>query len=105
MQRVALYSGTFDPVTNGHVDVIRAASRLCDRLIVAIGVHPGKTPLFTAGERMELIEKVCAAEAAAQRCELSVVTFEGLAVTAAREVGATIIVRGLRDGTDLDYEM
>lgn len=105
MKRVALYTGTFDPVTNGHVDVIRAAARLCDRLVVAIGLHPGKTPLFTAEERAELIEKVCAAEAAAQKCELSVVTFSGLAVTAAREVGAGVIVRGLRDGTDLDYEM
>jgi pantetheine-phosphate adenylyltransferase len=105
MERVALYSGTFDPVTNGHVDVIRAASRLCDRLVVAIGVHPGKTPLFTVEERASLIDKVCAAEAAAQQCELSVITFEGLAVEAARAAGASIIVRGLRDGTDLDYEM
>ena len=53
MQRVALYTGSFDPVTNGHVDVIRAASRLCDRLVVAIGLHPGKTPLFSAQERVE----------------------------------------------------
>jgi pantetheine-phosphate adenylyltransferase len=105
MQRVALYTGTFDPVTNGHVDVIRAASRLCDRLVVAIGVHPGKAPLFTAQQRAAMIEQVCAAEAAAQHCELSVVTFSGLAVEAAREVGAGVIIRGLRDGTDLDYEM
>jgi pantetheine-phosphate adenylyltransferase len=105
MQRVALYTGSFDPVTNGHVDVIRAASRLCDRLIVAIGVHPGKAPLFTAQERAAMIQRVCAAEAAAEQCELSVVTFSGLAIEAAREVGASVIIRGLRDGTDLDYEM
>lgn len=105
MQRVALYTGSFDPVTNGHVDVIRAASRLCDRLVVAIGVHPGKAPLFSAQERAGMIQQVCASDAAAQQCELSVVTFSGLAVEAAREVGAGVIIRGLRDGTDLDYEM
>ncbi|WP_298356790.1 pantetheine-phosphate adenylyltransferase [Rhodoblastus sp.] len=105
MQRVALYTGSFDPVTNGHVDVIRAASRMCDRLVVAIGLHPGKTPLFSAEERSDMIMRVCAAEAAAQNCELSVVTFSGLAVEAARAAGASLIIRGLRDGTDLDYEM
>uniref|UniRef100_UPI0035AE08F1 pantetheine-phosphate adenylyltransferase n=1 Tax=Rhodoblastus sp. TaxID=1962975 RepID=UPI0035AE08F1 len=105
MQRVALYTGSFDPVTNGHVDVIRAASRLCDKLVVAIGVHPGKAPLFTAQERAAMIQQVCAADAEAHHCELSVVTFSGLAVEAAREVGAGIIIRGLRDGSDLDYEM
>jgi pantetheine-phosphate adenylyltransferase len=105
MQRVALYPGSFDPVTNGHVDVIRAAARLCDRLVVAIGVHPGKTPLFTTEERADMIDKVCAAEAAARGCEISVVTFDGLAVEAARNHGATLIIRGLRDGGDLDYEM
>ncbi|MGO8739078.1 pantetheine-phosphate adenylyltransferase [Rhodoblastus sp.] len=105
MQRVALYTGSFDPVTNGHVDVIRAASLLCDRLVVAIGLHPGKTPLFSAEERAEMILRVCAAEAAARNCELTVMTFDGLAVEAARAAGAALMIRGLRDGTDLDYEM
>jgi pantetheine-phosphate adenylyltransferase len=105
MKRVALYSGSFDPLTNGHVDVIRGALLLCDRLIVAIGVHPGKAPLFTAEERAEMIETVCAPLAGKLNCEFEVVTFAGLAVDAARENGAGIIVRGLRDGTDLDYEM
>ena len=105
MKRVALYTGTFDPITNGHVDVIRAALRLCDRLVVAIGVHPGKAPLFTAQERVDMIEEVCAPYAGKANCELEVVTFNGLAVEAARETGAGLIVRGLRDGTDLDYEM
>ncbi len=105
MQRIALYTGSFDPVTNGHVDVIRAASRLCDRLVVAIGLHPGKTPLFSAEERSDMIMKVCAPEAAARNCTLAVVTFDGLAVEAARAAGAGLIIRGLRDGTDLDYEM
>ncbi len=105
MQRVALYPGSFDPVTNGHVDVIRGAMRLCDRLVVAIGVHPGKAPLFTAGERAAMLASVCAADAAAAACDFSVVTFDGLAIDAARKAGAGIIVRGLRDGSDLDYEM
>lgn len=105
MQRVALYPGSFDPVTNGHVDVIRGAMRLCDRLVVAIGVHPGKTPLFTAEERADLLEKVCAADAAAAGCVFSVATFSGLAIDAARKAGARMMVRGLRDGSDLDYEM
>jgi pantetheine-phosphate adenylyltransferase len=105
MQRVALYPGSFDPVTNGHVDVIRAASKLCDRLVVAIGVHPGKTPMFSTDERADMIQKICAAEAAERGCEIAVVTFDGLAVEAARKNGATLIIRGLRDGSDLDYEM
>ncbi|MBB4199492.1 pantetheine-phosphate adenylyltransferase [Rhodoblastus sphagnicola] len=105
MIRVALYSGSFDPVTNGHIDVIRAAMGLCDRLVVAIGTHPGKSPLFTVEERADLLRQVCAEDALAKNCELAVSTFAGLAVEAAREHGASVIIRGLRDGTDLDYEM
>ena len=105
MKRVALYTGSFDPITNGHVDVIRAALCLCDRLVVAIGVHPGKAPLFTAQERVDMIKEVCAPYAGKAKCELEVVTFKGLAVEAARETGAGLIVRGLRNGSDLDYEM
>jgi pantetheine-phosphate adenylyltransferase len=105
MNRTALYTGSFDPITNGHVDVIRAAMSLCDRLILAIGVHPGKSPLFSAEERADLIRQVCAADAAARGCEIVVVSFSGLAVEAAREAGARLIIRGLRDGSDLDYEM
>jgi pantetheine-phosphate adenylyltransferase len=105
MIRVALYTGSFDPVTNGHIDVIRAAMGLCDRLIAAIGVHPGKAPLFSAEERAALLREVCAEDAREKNCELVVCTFAGLAVEAARTHGARVIVRGLRDGTDLDYEM
>ena len=103
--RIAIYTGSFDPLTNGHVDVIRQAAVVCDRLVVGIGVHPGKVPVFSAEERAELIRAACAEQLAAQKCELQVVTFAGLAVEAAREHGARIVVRGLRDGTDLDYEM
>jgi pantetheine-phosphate adenylyltransferase len=105
MIRVALYAGSFDPLTNGHVDVIESAGVLCGELIVAIGVHPGKTPMLGAEERAGLIEKVCAGLLAARACKLSVRMFSGLAVEAARAAGASLILRGLRDGTDLDAEM
>ena len=105
MARIAFYTGSFDPVTNGHADVIAAAAGLCDRLVVAIGVHPGKTPVLSVDERAELLRKVATPLLAAKGAELEVVTFDDLAVDAARRAGASIIIRGLRDGTDLDYEM
>ncbi len=105
MPRTALYTGSFDPVTDGHVALVVAAARLCDTLVVAIGVHPGKAPLFTVDERRTLIVQSCAALLEGAGCSLQVVTFAGLAVEAARKAGATVIVRGLRDGSDLDYEM
>lgn len=105
MKRVALYTGSFDPLTNGHVDVIRCAAGLFDELVVAIGAHPGKDPLFSAEERAGLVGAACHGLVAARSCKLLVRIFSGLAVDAAREAGASFIVRGLRDGTDLDYEM
>ena len=105
MPRTALYTGSFDPVTNGHVALLTAAARLCDRLVVAIGVHPGKAPMFSVEERRALIAVSCADVVRGAGCTLDVVTFAGLAVDAARDHGASVIVRGLRDATDLDYEM
>ncbi|HEY1541293.1 MAG TPA: pantetheine-phosphate adenylyltransferase [Xanthobacteraceae bacterium] len=105
MPRVALYAGSFDPVTNGHIDVVRQAVRLVDRLVLAIGVHPGKAPLFSAEERLAMLEETCGPLARAAGCELACVTFDDLAVSAASRVGAAMLIRGLRDGTDLDYEM
>jgi pantetheine-phosphate adenylyltransferase len=105
MSLIAIYTGSFDPVTNGHLDVIRQACRMVDRLVLGIGVHPGKAPLFTAEEREGLLERVCSPIAAEVGATLDVVTFSGLAIDAAREAGATVMIRGLRDGTDLDYEM
>jgi pantetheine-phosphate adenylyltransferase len=105
MPRVALYAGSFDPVTNGHLDVIRQAVRLADRLVIAIGIHPGKAPLFPADERLAMLADVCAPVAKAAGCELATVTFDDLVVALARREGATVLIRGLRDGTDLDYEM
>src|SRR5215470_2647009 len=104
-RRVALFAGSFDPITNGHVDVVGKAVRLAERLVVAIGIHPGKTPLFSPDERLAMIEEVCAPLARAAGCELATVTFAELVVTAARRAGATILVRGVRDATDFDYEM
>jgi len=102
--RVALYTGSFDPLTNGHLDVLRNAAAIFERIVVAIGVHPGKTPMFSAEERAELIWTVCQAEIAGSNCQFDVVTFSGLAVAAARQHGADVLLRGIRDGTDLDYE-
>ena len=105
MTRSAFYAGSFDPVTNGHVDVIAGACRLCDRLVLAIGVHPGKTPVFSAQERAALLREVAGPIAAAAGVELEVATFDDLTVTAARRAGAGLMIRGLRDSTDFDYEM
>src|SRR5262245_7293687 len=105
MPRVALYAGSLDPVSNGHIDVARQARRLADRLVLAIGLHPGKAPLFSADERLAMLAETCAPLAKQAGCELACVTFDGLVVTAAQRAGAGILIRGLRDGTDLDYEM
>jgi len=105
MPRIALYPGSFDPVTNGHLDVVRHAVVLCDRLIVAVGVHSSKKPLFSTDERLKMVQEVFGPVAAKAGCGLDATTYDNLTVTAARDNGATIMIRGLRDGTDLDYEM
>ncbi|MET4800740.1 pantetheine-phosphate adenylyltransferase [Bradyrhizobium sp. LB11.1] len=105
MPRIAFYPGSFDPITNGHLDVVRNSVSLCDRLVVAVGVHPGKKPLFSTEERLKMLHDVCGPVAAQAGCTLEAVTYDDLAVSAARKYGATIMIRGLRDGTDLDYEM
>lgn len=105
MSRIAFYAGSFDPVTNGHLDVIAGACRLCDHLVLAIGIHPGKTPIFPAAERARLLREVSEPIAAAEEATVEVITFDSLAVWAARDSGATLFIRGLRDGSDLDYEM
>jgi len=105
MTRTGFYSGSFDPVTLGHTDVIRRAAAIVDKLVIGIGVNPGKAPMFTEAERVDMLESEVAPVAAESGCKISVVTFSGLAVQAAALHGAGIIVRGLRDGTDFDYEM
>jgi pantetheine-phosphate adenylyltransferase len=105
MPRIALYAGSFDPVTNGHLDVVCRAVRLADRLVLAIGLHPGKAPLFTADERLVMLEEACAPLARAAGCELSCITFSDLVIEVAHRMSATVLIRGLRDATDFDYEM
>ncbi len=105
MPRIALYAGSFDPVTNGHLDVVRQATRLADKLVLAIGIHPGKAPLFPTDDRLAMLEEVCRPLAKQTGCEIVFTTFADLVVTAAKRAGATVLIRGLRDGSDFDYEM
>jgi pantetheine-phosphate adenylyltransferase len=105
MKRIGFTSGSFDPVTNGHLDVIRRAARMVDELVIGIGVHPGKAPLFTTDEKIEMLKAETAGIAKATGCTIEISTFDKLTVDAAKAVGATLIFRGLRDGTDFDYEM
>jgi pantetheine-phosphate adenylyltransferase len=97
---VALYAGSFDPPTYGHVDLVERASRLFPRVIVAIGVHPTKAPLFTIDERTALLSSILARHA-----NVVVEKFEGLLVDYAKRAGARVIVRGLRVGGDFEYEL
>ena len=105
MPRIAFYSGSFDPMTNGHLDVMMHAAALCDRLVVGVGTHPSKSGLFTVEERLAMIREAGTQALASEGCELEAIAFSGLAIEAARAAGARIIVRGLRDSTDFDYEM
>ena len=103
-ERVGLYPGTFDPVTNGHLDVISRAARLLDRLVIGVAINIGKGPLFPLEERVELVQAEAEAIGARNGCRIEVRPFEGLLVGFAQEVGAQMIVRGLRAVTDFDYE-
>ena len=105
MIRTGFFSGSFDPMTNGHLDVIGHAAWLCDRLVVGVGSNPNKAGLFTVEERLDLIRDAAAPVLEGSGCALDVVSFAGLAVEAARAAGATLILRGLRDSTDFNYEM
>ena len=105
MTRTGFYSGSFDPVTNGHLEVLDRAARLVDRLVIGIGVHPSKAPLFTVDEKIAMLEEAADPIAKRTGCAIETKTFAGLVVDAAKAAGATAIFRGLRDGTDLDYEM
>jgi pantetheine-phosphate adenylyltransferase len=103
-RRIGLYPGTFDPVTNGHMDVIDRAARLLDRLVVGVAINAGKGPLFPLEERVELVRAETAKLADRHGCEVVVQPFTGLLIGFAREVGARMIVRGLRAVSDFDYE-
>lgn len=104
-QHVAIYAGSFDPLTNGHLDVLKGALAIADQVLVAVGVQASKTPLFSFDERVSLLNASAREELGATADRLSIIAFEGLVISAARKHGAGMMIRGLRDGTDLDYEM
>jgi len=101
-KRVALYPGTFDPMTLGHLDILKRASSLCDKLVVAVAINRNKNPLFSLDERVEMIENVVSPFR--ERIEVEVKPFEGLLIHYTEQVGATMIVRGLRAVSDFEYE-
>jgi len=105
MSRTIFYAGSFDPVTFGHLDLIARAARLFDRVVVGVGVHHGKKPLFADAERVSLLRDEIARLGLAGSGAAEVVTFDNLVVDAARSHGAAAILRGIRDATDFDYEM
>jgi pantetheine-phosphate adenylyltransferase len=97
---IAVYPGSFDPITNGHLDLVERGARLCDRLIVAVLGNESKQPLFTVAERMEMLREVVR-----DYPNVEVDSFEGLLVDYARQKGATAIVRGIRAISDYEYEL
>lgn len=103
-RHVALYPGTFDPMTLGHLDIIQRAVKLVDHLVIGVATNPSKSPLFTLDERLEMVRHETAPLAGDGRATIEVRTFEKLLVKFAEEVGANIIVRGLRAVSDFEYE-
>ncbi len=102
--RIGLYPGTFDPITLGHVDIIRRAAMLVDRLVIGVAINCDKGPLFSLEERVEMIEQECAARSQDIGTEIIAHPFENLLINCAHDVGAQVIVRGLRAVSDFEYE-
>ena len=102
--RIGLYPGTFDPITLGHIDIIRRASLLVDRLVIGVAINRDKAPLFALEERVAMLEKDCADLSEQTGTEIIVHPFENLLINCAHDVGAQVIVRGLRAVADFEYE-
>ncbi|MFN3273120.1 MAG: pantetheine-phosphate adenylyltransferase [Paracoccus sp. (in: a-proteobacteria)] len=102
--RIGLYPGTFDPITLGHIDIIQRAMALVDRLVIGVAINRDKGPLFTLEERVAMVQAECAEIAACTGGEILVHPFENLLIDCARDVGAGLIVRGLRAVADFEYE-
>jgi pantetheine-phosphate adenylyltransferase len=98
--QVAVYAGSFDPPTFGHLDLVDRASKLFPRVVVALGVHPARVPLFSVEERLGLMQSICAPYS-----NVEVASFHGLLVDYGKSIGARVVVRGLRAGTDFEYEL
>ncbi|QFU09150.1 Phosphopantetheine adenylyltransferase [Rhodobacteraceae bacterium THAF1] len=102
--RTGLYPGTFDPVTEGHLDIIRRATALVDKLVIGVAINRDKGPLFSLEERVAMIQAECADIAEDTGCEIIAHPFENLLIHCARDVGASVIIRGLRAVADFEYE-
>ncbi len=104
LEKIGIYPGTFDPITNGHTDIIGRAARLLDKLIVGVAINPGKAPIFSIDERVELAREEIKHLENGLSDRIEVIPFQSLLIHFAHEVGATAIIRGLRAVSDFDYE-
>jgi pantetheine-phosphate adenylyltransferase len=103
-RRIGLYPGTFDPVTLGHLDIIKRAVKLVDELVIGVATNPSKSPLFSLEERIAMVEREASSLAGSGRASISVKTFDTLLIKFAEQVNASVIVRGLRAVSDFEYE-